>query len=92
MEQKPSVQNTVVIVGKAKSAGVAFLLSFLLGPLGLLYASVLGGIIMFFVTLVMFFILPIIGPVICWIGCIVWAVISANAANENARRQAEYYR
>lgn len=47
---QPQYQQTVVIVGKQKSVGVAFLLAFLFGPLGLLYASVVGGIVMIIVS------------------------------------------
>lgn len=91
MEQGPSVQNNVIIVGKAKSVGVAFLLAFLFGPLGLLYASILGGIIMFFVSIVLFFLLPVIGAILAWIACIIWAVSAANSANDAARQQANNY-
>jgi hypothetical protein len=44
METISTPQNTIIIVGKQKSVGTAFLLAFLFGPLGLLYASVLGGL------------------------------------------------
>ena len=90
MEQHtPSQQNNIVIIGKAKSVGVAFLLSFLFGPLGLLYASVIGGIVMFFIGLVLFFLLPVVGMVISWIGCIIWAVVAANQANAKLHTQAK---
>jgi len=41
-----SNQQTVVVVSDGKSVGVAFLLAFLFGPLGLLYASTTGAIVM----------------------------------------------
>lgn len=81
MEQRPSAPTQVVLVGRSKSVGLAFLLAFFLGPLGLLYASVMGGILMFFISLVLFVFLPIIGAVIAWVICIIWAVSAANAAN-----------
>ncbi len=77
------LQQNVVVMGKAKSVGVAFLLAFLFGPLGLLYATVIGGIVMFFVTLVLFFLLPIVGIVLCWIGCIICAIVAADQANKS---------
>jgi hypothetical protein len=46
-EAQPQFQQTVVVVAPTKSVGVAFLLTFLFGPLGLLYAFVIGGIVMF---------------------------------------------
>lgn len=40
-------QQTIIIAGlNRKSTGVAFLLSFFFGPLGLFYASVTGGLVM----------------------------------------------
>lgn len=76
-------QQNIVIVGKQKSVGVAFLLAFLFGPLGLLYASVAGGVLMFFVNLIaLFLFFPAL--FITWIVCIIWAVIAAGSANKNA--------
>ena len=76
------IQQNVVVLGNAKSVGVAFFLALLFGPLGLLYASILGGVTMFFVALILFFILPVIGAVISWIACIIWACVAANNANK----------
>lgn len=81
MEQTSQPATTTVIV-KQKSVGLAFLLAFLFGPLGLLYASILGGIVMFFVSLILFFVIPIVGGIIGWIGCIIWAVVAAQNSNK----------
>jgi len=75
-------------MGKAKSVGMAFLLAFLFGPLGLLYASIIGGIVMFFVSLVLFFLIPIVGYIIAWVGCIIWAIVAANQANSALHKKA----
>jgi hypothetical protein len=82
--QPQTAHTTIVVVSKPKSTGVAFLLAFLFGPLGLLYASIAGGIIMFFIALLSFFILPVIGAVLVWIGCIIWAIVAAQNANSKA--------
>ena len=81
---QPQYQQNVIIIGKQKSVGVAFLLAFLFGPLGLLYASVVGGIVMFFAGIILFIVIPIIGGVIAWVGCVIWAVVAAGNANKNA--------
>jgi hypothetical protein len=83
----PTFHNQVIMIAKPKSVGVAFLLSFLFGPLGLLYASVAGGLIMFFAAIIMFFVVPVIGPLLVWVGCIIWAVVAANNANQKAIQQ-----
>lgn len=80
-------QQNVIVIGKQKSVGVAFILAFLFGPLGLLYASVMGGIIMFFVSILVFVLIPIIGPILSWIGCIIWAVMAADNVNKTAINQ-----
>jgi hypothetical protein len=83
-----AMQQNVIVMGKAKSVGVAFLLAFFFGPLGLLYASVTGGIVMFVLAIPIgiftagigfFFINPI---------CSIWAVIAANQANASLQNRA----
>lgn len=90
MEQNtnPPQSTTVIVVGKNKSVGVAFLLAFLFGPLGLLYASILGGIVMFLGGIILFFLIPIVGGILAWIGCIIWAVIAANQENAKMQKKA----
>jgi hypothetical protein len=46
------------------------------GPLGLLYVSVVGGIVMFFVTAILFFLIPVVGAFLAWIICIIWAIVA----------------
>ena len=47
-----------------KSRGTAVLLAILLGPLGLLYASVVGGVILGIIAIAT---APtVIGPIFCW--------------------------
>ncbi len=79
---QPQYQQTLVIVGKQKSVGVAFLLAFLFGPLGLLYASVTGGIVMFILGILIAIVTFGFGLIFVWIGCIIWAIIAANNANK----------
>ena len=45
------VQQNIIVMGKTKSVGTAFIVPFFFGPPGLLYASVNGGIIMFILTI-----------------------------------------
>ncbi len=75
-------QQTVIVVGKPKSVVVAFILTFLFGPLGLLYASVTGGIIMIILGGIIGVVTLGIGLIAVWVACIIWAVIAANMANK----------
>lgn len=71
-----------------KSVGVAFLLAFLFGPLGLLYASVSGGIVMIFVMFVAAFLSVVtlgLPMFLGWFACVVWACVAANSHNERIR-------
>lgn len=75
-------QQNIVIIGKQKSVGTAFVLALFFGPLGLFYASVVGGAIMFFLAILSWIILPIVGYFFIIVpACVVWAVIAANIAN-----------
>ncbi len=86
MEQSnPSSQNvthTIVVAGNKKSVGMAFLLALLFGPLGLLYASVQGAIVMFFVGLFVGIITLGFGLPLAWIGSVIWAVMAAEKTNK----------
>lgn len=71
-----------------KSVGVAFLLAFLFGPLGLLYASTAGGLIMLVVSFFAFFLSFVtfgLTGLLSWITCIIWACVAANSHNERIR-------
>ncbi len=50
MSTESARPNTTILL-KQKSTGIALLLSFLFGPLGMLYATVMGGIIMFVISI-----------------------------------------
>jgi hypothetical protein len=79
-------QQTFVVVGKQKSVGTAFLLAFLFGPIGLLYSSIIGGIVMFILSIIVGIITLGLGLFFVWFGCIIWAVIAANYTNQNAMK------
>jgi hypothetical protein len=77
MEQSSTPQQQIIVVTKPKSTVLAFILTFLFGPLGLLYVSVVGGLVMMLAGIIAFFLLPLIGPIIIWIISMVWGVVGA---------------
>jgi hypothetical protein len=89
MEQQTPQQHvqTIMVVSKQKSAGIAFLLTFFFGPLGLLYASVAGGIIMIILSLVIGIFTLGIGLIIGWVISIVWAMVAVNMYNKKMTKQ-----
>jgi hypothetical protein len=65
-----------------RSPVAALLLSVVLGPLGLIYASIWGGVVMLgicFVVICAKFIVPII---FTWIANCIWAVAATNRYND----------
>lgn len=74
-------QTTVVQVGSGKSVGLAILLAVLFGPLGMLYATVPGAIVMFLLSLLIVVPTVGVGLVFTWLVGIVWAGIAANSHN-----------
>jgi len=82
-------QSQIIVVGNSKSIALAIILALFFGPLGMLYSTVPGAAIMFFVKLVVvclgvftlgigFLLLLITQP-----ACVVWA--ASSAANHNSR-------
>jgi Protein of unknown function (DUF2510) len=81
---QPSIiqQTTVIQVGQAKSVALAVVLALLFGPLGMLYGTIPGAIVMFFVNL--FVAIPTLGLGLFLtipIGAI-WAGVAASSHNK----------
>jgi len=88
--QPPAVNRTIVVASK-KSMGVALILTILFGPLGLLYASVPGGIILIILTLVIALITFGIGALVGWLASIIWAAIAVSSHNRKVDAMASKY-
>ena len=67
-----------------RSVRTAVLLALFLGPLGLFYASVLGGVLMTIVTVVAGLSTMGVGLLFAWPVCVVWAYIAAATQHEEA--------
>ena len=70
-----------------KSRGTSFVLTLLLGPLGLLYSSVIGGVILIFIAIASA--VTVIGPLICWFLSILIGDSAVVSYNKKVRAQAE---
>jgi hypothetical protein len=77
-----NINLTNVVVTTNKSVWVAILLTFFFGPLGMLYSTVTGGILMFFVTILLAIVTFGFGLFITQPICIVWAAIAASNHNK----------
>jgi hypothetical protein len=81
------INNVAAVpVGPQKSVAVAILLAFFFGPLGLLYATVQGGLIMLLIAIVTLpgVILAGIPQFIVWVACMVWAGVAVSNQNQAA--------
>ncbi len=75
-------QTTVHVNVPTKSVGVAFLLSFFFGPLGMLYSTVMGGVIMIIVSGIVAVLTLGFGLLITQPICVIWAIVAANSHNK----------
>lgn len=88
MEKTREDRIEAYVKSERKSPFGAFVLAFLFGPIGYLYASVLGGIIWAFVAFVFFAAAPA-SVVVIWLMCAVTAPVSASNYNQKLRHKAE---
>jgi len=68
-------------VMQPKSVGVALLLTFFFGPLGLFYSSVVGGIVMLIVTIFAAAFTFGVSVLVTWPICMIWGAVAASNAN-----------
>jgi len=68
-----------------KSVGTAVLLAALLGPFGLFYASIAGGLFTLFLGIVVGLFTVGLGLVPLWLLCIGWAYAAASESQKNAQ-------
>lgn len=78
----------VVVIASTKSVGVAALLSFVFGPLGMLYSTVAGACVMFAVNVVVALVTFGFGLILTWPACVIWACLAAS--NHNTRLASRY--
>lgn len=76
-------QPNVIITRSPKSQGIGVILTLLFGPLGLFYASIIGGVIMCVVALPLVLITFGIGWIIVVPICVVWSLVAVGNYNKN---------
>ena len=70
-----------VLVRQPKSVGAAILLAIFFGPLGMLYSTVPGALVMMLVSFVLAIMTGGISFFLTWPICIVWAAVAAGEYN-----------
>lgn len=76
------MENQTIIVKTQKSPGTAAILAFFFGPLGMLYATLSGAIIMFIITAIVAIFTLGFGLLITNPICAIWAYVKVKNDNE----------
>jgi hypothetical protein len=76
------VQGQVLVVKAPKNVGVAVILTFFFGPLGMLYSTVVGGLVMIAVSAVVGVLTLGIGLFVTHPICIIWGAVAASNYNK----------
>lgn len=75
-------QAQVVVVSSPKSVGISILLTILFGPLGMLYSTVSGAIIMLILSIGLAFFTAGLSLFVTWPICIIWGAVAASSHNQ----------
>ena len=72
----------VMITYSPKNVGIALILTFIFGPIGMLYSTVWGGIIMIFVNLLIGIPTLGFGLILTWPIQLIWAALAVRSYNK----------
>lgn len=72
----------VIVVQSLKSMGLGLVLTFFFGPLGMLYSTVVGSLIMMVITGLVFLLTFGLGVLVTWPICMVWTYIAIKKHNQ----------
>ena len=75
-------QPETVVVTPTKSMGISIILTILFGPLGMLYSTIWGGVIMFVISAIVGFLTVGLGLIITWPICVIWAAVATSSYNK----------
>ena len=67
-----------VVITPTKSMGISIILTVLFEPLGMLYSTIWGGVIMFVLSEIIGLLTMGLGLIITWPICIIWAAVATN--------------
>jgi len=65
-----------------KNIGLSIILTVLFGPLGMLYSTISGGIIMLVISFIIAIFTLGLGLMIIWPICIIWGAVSTSSYNQ----------
>ena len=79
MSEQP--QTTRVVVAPRKSILISLILTFLFGPLGMLYSTIIGSIIMIIISIVAAVFTAGGSIIVTWVISMVWGLIAVERYN-----------
>ena len=82
METQKTPQPQPIIVQTQKSPSTAAILALFFGPLGMLYSTVTGAVVMFIITAIVGFVTLGIGLLVTLPICSIWAYVSVKNQNQ----------
>ena len=83
-DQEQNVQKIVVVQAAGKSMAVAIILAILFGSLGMMYATVMGGVVMLVISLLAAIFTLGVGLFIMWPIGVIRAAVATNTHNKKA--------
>ena len=72
----------VIVVGTPKSVGISVLLTIFLGPIGMLYSTVTGAIVMVMICAIAAVLTFGFGLLLTWPICVLWGALAASSHNK----------
>nr|VFJ66140.1 MAG: hypothetical protein BECKDK2373B_GA0170837_11613 [Candidatus Kentron sp. DK] len=72
-----------IVVTSTKNMGISLILTILFGPLGMLYSTIPGGIIMMILSLIVGILTAGAGLPITWLISIIWGAMAVSRWNKN---------
>lgn len=84
---KENKSTTVVVVQSEKSMALSIILTFFFGPLGMLYSTITGGIIMMILSLIVGILTLGFGLFITWPIQLIWSCIAVSSHNRGLKAE-----
>lgn len=82
MPDEAQSPRQVVVVSATKSMGISIILTFLFGPLGMLYSTIPGAIIMAILSVIIGVLTFGFGFLLTWPICIIWGAVATSSYNK----------
>lgn len=84
-------EKTVILVKTEKSMGISIFLTIVFGPIGLFFASIVGGVAMCILSVIVGIATLGVGLPITWLMSILWGILSVSSYNQQLRDDAERF-